>query len=414
MDNSFKTSGFPELDEWGKEILDRQYREYGYPVNQNIALRDFYKWYVDNGLDVVSLNNVGDPFSEGATLLSSHKFEREVLQFFAPLYDFDPDDIWGMVTNSGTDGNNHGIYFGVKYLKSKSDKAPILYVSDEAHYSNMRLADLQNIELRLVPSDAMGFMIPEKFEELLDPTRPCLIVYAIGSTFKGVIDDQDKINAIIAKYPEMPVYRHLDAALFGGYLPFTKHRGIISRNKMHYDSISVSGHKFFGMDEPAGIFLTTKTVFESQTSYNIPYLNDNMKMISCSRSALSVLKFWWLIKKVGYDKWAQQAEQMLENTKYLQKSLESIGYLCWTNELSNTVFLTRPPRIMVAKYALPIEYEERFGGDLAHIVVMQHVTKERIDAFVEDLRIHIIPEKQQEVNERTLKAIKAQNLKRFF
>ena len=47
-------------------------------------------------------------------------FEREVIEFFAPLYGFDLDDLWGIVTFSGTDGNNHGIYFGSKYLEKKT------------------------------------------------------------------------------------------------------------------------------------------------------------------------------------------------------------------------------------------------------------------------------------------------------
>ena len=28
------------------------------------------------------------------------------------LYGFDSDDYWGLITFSGTDGNNHGLYFG--------------------------------------------------------------------------------------------------------------------------------------------------------------------------------------------------------------------------------------------------------------------------------------------------------------
>ena len=37
-----------------------------------------------------------------------------------------------------------------------------MYVSDEAHYSNMRLCDLQNLEVRLIKSNAMGRMILEE------------------------------------------------------------------------------------------------------------------------------------------------------------------------------------------------------------------------------------------------------------
>ncbi len=30
-------------------------------------------------------------------------------------------------------------------------------------------------------------------------------------------------------------------------------------------------------------------------------------------------------------------------------------------------------------------YDERFGGELAHVVVMQHVSQEKIDMFIADL-----------------------------
>lgn len=123
-------------------------------------MRDFYEWYLAAGLEVVNLNNAGDPMTDKPWAMSSHVFEREVIDYFAPLYGFDKSDVWGIVTHSGTDGNNHGIYFGANYLKNKTQLQPVVYVSDEAHYSNMRLAHLQNLEVRLIKSDMMGRMIP--------------------------------------------------------------------------------------------------------------------------------------------------------------------------------------------------------------------------------------------------------------
>ena len=76
----------------------------------------------------------------------------------------------------------------------------------------------------MIKSDPMGRMIPEELEKALDLTRPALIVYAMGSTFKGAIDDMEALNAVLAKHPNLAVYRHVDAALFGGYLPFTRYR----------------------------------------------------------------------------------------------------------------------------------------------------------------------------------------------
>lgn len=92
------------------------------------------------------------------------------------------------------------------------------YVSEESHYSNLRLADLQKLEVRLIKCDEWGDMIPEDFEAQLDPERPALVVYSMGTTFKGGIDNQATLNKVLEKVKPVAVYRHIDAALFGGKL----------------------------------------------------------------------------------------------------------------------------------------------------------------------------------------------------
>lgn len=391
--NTFaQSSGFAELDEYVTLWQSKQHTYFGYPVNQKSELHDFYEWYLKSGMEVVNLNNAGDPMTDSPWQMSSQKFEREVIEYFAPLYGFDLNNVWGIVTHSGTDGNNHGIYFGAKMLFNSTGIKPVLYVSDEAHYSNMRLADLQNLDMKLIKSDEMGRMIPEELEKALDTSRPVLMVYAMGSTFKGAIDDMEELNAVLAKHPEIPaVYRHLDAALFGGYLPFTTHKGMVSHEKQHFESIAVSGHKFFGIDSPSGLFFCTKEVYEKQNSFNVTYLNNNMRMINCSRDAIQPLKFWWLIKKVGYDKWSKEAHAMMECTEYLSDQLTKINWPHWRNKYSNTVFFARPSQAIIDKYILAGGYDERFGGNLNHVVVMQQVTKEAIDGFIADLKKEPIP-----------------------
>lgn len=299
------------------------------------------------------------------------------------------EKLWGIVTFSGTDGNNHGIYFGSKYLEKMTQKKPVVYVSNAAHYSNMRLCDLQNLDLVLIPSDEHGKMIPEEFEKSLVKDRPALIVFAMGTTFKGGIDNQDAINAILEKYPDIKVYRHVDAALFGGFLPYTEHKDIVNKKVHPYDSIAISGHKFFGMDEPAGLFLTTKEIKDNQNPFNVTYLNGNMPMINCSRSAIAPLKFWWLINHVGIEGFTAEANQILEEAKYLKSELDRIGWQCWLEPMSNTVYFKRPPKDITEKFMLAPDNDERLGGELSHIIVMQHVTRDRINEFISDLEAHI-------------------------
>lgn len=380
------SSGFEQLDRWASECLAERSMTLGYPGNNDIRLEEFYRWYTGNNLESMIINNAGDPFEEGDHTLSSLDFEREVIQYFAPKYGFDGNDLWGIVTMSGTDGNNHGIYFGVNYLKRKTGKMPVVYVSDEAHYSNYRLCDLQHLEVRLVKSDFMGRMVPDSLEKVLDPTRPCLIVYAMGSTFKGAIDDQKALDDVLARHEGMAVYRHVDAALFGGYLPFTEYKDLVDRRKTGFDSISVSGHKFFGIDSPCGLFITTRDVYDNQSTYDISYLNANMRMINCSRSGIEPLKFWWLMKTVGDEGWTEQAARIFENTRYLKSELKRIGWPYWNNEYSNTVIFRRPSAKVVRKYNLACGEDAAFGGKLSHVVVMQHVTKDSIDRLIADLR----------------------------
>lgn len=382
-------SGYDELDKWTKNCLANRPNDLGYPCNNDTKLESFYKWFTDNHLETMVINNAGDPFEPCDRPLASIDFERQVLEYFAPKYGFDSNDMWGIVTMSGTDGNNHGIYFGVNYLKKKTGKMPIVYVSDEAHYSNYRLCDLQNLDVRLIKSNDMGEMMSESLEENLDPTRPCLIVYAMGSTFKGAIDDQAALNAVLAKHPEMEVYRHVDAALFGGYLPFTQYKDMVSRKKLGFESIAISGHKFFGIDSPCGLFFTTREVYDNQETYDIPYLNGNMKMINCSRSGIEPLKFWWLMKTVGDKGWTEDASRMMENTEYLKSELKRIGWPYWNNKYSNTVIFRRPSAETVKKFNLACGENEAFGGKLSHVVVMQHVTKGSIDKLIADLEKEI-------------------------
>jgi histidine decarboxylase len=278
------------------------------------------------------------------------------------------------------------MYFGVKQLLSQTKMLPICYVSEEAHYSIKKLADVQNLELRLIKADESGKMIISEFEKALDPTKPALVVIAMGTTFKGAIDDQAAIDAVIRKKKPIAVYRHVDAALFGGYLPFTEDKNLVNRKVVYFDSIAVSGHKFFGFDEPMGVFITTKKTLSQINPFNVTYLNQAVPTITCSRNALSALKFWWKVKKTGMQGFAAQAKEIIVNAKYLEDELQKINWPVWRGEYSNTVYFRKPSQSVMKKYNLAPEFDSRLGGNLAHIVVMQNVSRDMINEIVSDIK----------------------------
>ena len=108
-------------------------------------------------------------------------------------------------------------------------------------------------------------------------------------------------------------------------------------------------------------------------------------MINCSRSAIAPLKFWWIIQHVGIEGFTEQATGMLERAAWLKGELDKLGWTAWLEPMSNTVYFERPPAEITEKYMLAPDYDERLGGELSHIVVMQHVTEERLQGFLDDL-----------------------------
>ena len=110
-----------------------------------------------------------------------------------------------------------------------------------------------------------------------------------------------------------------------------------------------------------------------------------MPLISCSRSGLSPIKFYWVLEHTGLEKLAEQANAMLENTEYLQQRFDEMGYPAWHMPCSNTVFFKRPEKWIREKYSLAGGFLPQYGGELSHVVVMQHVTKNVIDEFIHDL-----------------------------
>lgn len=384
---SITKSDRQRVDEFAKRVLERRQLSAGYPVNQNTSLDDFYAWYMKHKLYRVVMNNVGNPRRVSPYSMNSHEFENEVVDYFAKLYGFETRDFWGFVTSSGTDGNNHGIYFGRKYLQSKSSATPIIYVSEEAHYSIKKLADVQNTELRLIKAEDMGRMDINDFEKQLDPSRPALVVIAMGTTFKGAIDDQKAIRKILEQKHSGPVYIHLDAALFGGFLPYIGGEAseLVNQQVQKFDSIAVSGHKFFGFDEPMGIFISTQEAFKNLNAFRVPYLNDAVPTITCSRSALDPLKFWWKIHSTPTQKFQAEAKAILSNAEDLVSRLENAGIKAWKNPYSNTVFFERPSEDVRKKYDLAPEESPVFGK-IAHLVVMPHIDKRLTTGFVRDMK----------------------------
>lgn len=371
-----------KLNEFNEMIEKKSHSFMGYPCNAAFKLSKFFEWLESSALSHTPLNDVGSPHTESQYNLNARPFERQVLHFFAELFSI--KSYWGYVTSGGTQGNEQGLYIGRQILANHGQ--PILYFSEEAHYSIASLGRLLGIESRIIASQVTGEMDYKDLAQKLDPTRPALFSLSIGTTFKGGIDSIEKIQQIIQEKGIQHVFYHADAALFGGYLPFYSNpdKPSLSFSQHPYDSIAVSGHKFFGSPFPLGFFLTHEKYTHLLESEYVEYINTYNVTIPCSRSAFSSLVFWWTISTTPFSEFVHQADTLIANAEYLKNQLQERHYPVWLNPYSNTVYFQLPSSDLCNQWCLATMTCRRLGP-LAHIVVMQHVDKNMIDHFLHSL-----------------------------
>lgn len=334
----------------------------GYPCNSS------YDYSEIANVCATHINNVGSPESSSTYRANTKDIELEVIQWFADLWGV--KDVWGYTTSGGTEANLQGLFVG---RESANGRKHIFMTTSDSHYSIFKIAKILNLNMCIVNSQDNGEMDYHDFEEkLLQFPDTYVIVNAnLGTTMKGAIDNTRHIYRILQKN-KRNWYLHVDGALTGFYLPLLE-KDLFFKSKIN--SMSISGHKFLGVPMPCGIFLMEKQ-FLKTISNNIEYIGATDCMISGSRSGHSALFMKYMISKIGLDGFKKDIDRCIELAEYLVNNIEG----AWRNDNSITVIFPRPSEKICQQWQLASQ------DNISHIVVMPHVTKEKIDTFIADYK----------------------------
>lgn len=318
------------------------------------------------------LNNLGDPRTDPVYPGHVHDLEREVLDFTADLLRAPPG--WsGYINTGGTEGNMYGLWLG----RTKLPNA-IAYYSSAAHNSvpkACRLLGLPAVEVTTATTGQIDYTdLTRKAAQ--HRSRPAIVVATIGTTMTEAFDDVAHIHNALDAAGTGHRYLHSDAALAGIPLATTAHRPAFDLAD-GADSISVSGHKFFGTPVVCGIVLARRT--PEDLGATVPYLGTQDTTISGSRSGLAAAMLWHAVTSLGADGHARRARRARDVAAYAEMRLHSIGWPAWRNPLTFTVMLKPLPAVLATVWPLPTQ------GDWSHIICMPGVETTHIDALVETL-----------------------------
>lgn len=357
-DNSLKLNKFQD------SISQAQEFHLGYPYNLNYdytPLLPFFQY---------TLNNLGDPFVEGNYGIHTREFEQRCIHWYAQLYEL--QNYWGYVTCSGTEGNLYGIFLGRELYPDG-----ILYASQDTHYSVTKAARLLKIPIVIINSQPNGEIDYEHLEQELSVRKQqsAIVNLNLGTTMKGAVDKVELVVNILKRL-NIHFYLHCDGALGGMLLPFIEEAPKISFKDYPIDSVAVSGHKFIGSPVPCGIVLTRQEHLK-KIETSIDYIGSTDTTIMGSRSGLSALFLWYAITTRSQH-FKREVTNCLENARYLYSRLQQINYNPLLNDFSTTVVFDKPRIDLCRKWQLATQ------GNLAHVVVMQNITRRKLDKFIRE------------------------------
>ncbi|WP_435264112.1 histidine decarboxylase [Tenacibaculum sp. nBUS_03] len=357
-----------DLKDIYKRIKDSSDNFLGYPLAKDFTFSEFAPF-----LDLC-INNVGDPEAKSTLTIDTKEVEQKCISFFADILSTTMKDVWGYVTNGGTEGNLYGLY-----LARECYPDAVVYYSESTHYSvkkNLHLLNMRNIVVR---SQENGEIDYQDLEQILTIHRdkPAVFFLNVGTTMTEAVDDLQRIKAIIRKYAIKDYYIHCDAAFLGTIAPFVEPKPKFDFSE-GVDSISISGHKFIGGPIPCGIVMC-KRAHRNRVANSISYVGTLDTTITGSRNGLTPLFLWSFIEKYGKEGLKRRVYESQELAAYTEQKLNALGVNAWRNKEALTVVFDKPSNKICEKYQLASEEA------IAHIICVPGIKKERIDSLLFDL-----------------------------
>ena len=323
--------------------------------------------------------NLGDPNLFPGT----KEIEKKYFKFIKNLLNA-PSKSDIITGSGGTESNITAIWI----FKNLSKKREII-IPKSAHFSFKKIASLMDIKLKIISLDKNYCMDVKKIKNKIN-TNTAAIIGIAGSTELGTIDKIPEIGDIC--YDEN-IYFHIDAA-FGGYIiPFLK--------KLRYDlpdfdfkikgvsSISIDAHKMGCSVIPIGCLVIRNKEWLEKISVKTTYIScDEQAGILGTRPGAAVAGAYAISKYYGIKGYKKIVKMCMNNTFYLENKIKKIGLNLITKPVTNVIAIKLKNPNKIEKELTKMGWKVNHMKDLSaiRIVLMPHVTRKIIDAFIQDLK----------------------------
>jgi len=263
---------------------------------------------------------------------------------------------------------------------------PEVVLPESAHFSFTKICNLLNLKPVYAGLDASFRVDPLQVEKCVCE-KTVAIVGTAGTSELGVVDPIEKLSRIALKHK---VWLHVDAAFGGLVIPF------LANAKLNFDfalkaveSITVDPHKMGMAAIPAGgiIFRDRKTLDYVKTE--TPYLTDQYQYTFVgTRTGAAAASTWAVFRSLGMEGFKKVVGNCMKTTRLLADELTDAGFKLVVEPTLNMVTFrcdggTKRLVEKLRRQGWFVSYVPRY--DCIRIVVMPHVKKRHVLAFLKDL-----------------------------
>ena len=220
---------------------------------------------------------------------------------------------------------------------------PALFISDQAHYSFRKAANILGIgqdRVIKVITDSRGRMAADELEKAVIKSKdrgetPFFTAATAGTTVLGAFDPVPQIADIAKKHN---LWLHIDGAWGGPVLLSKKHRILLEGSELA-DSFTWDAHKLMGVPLICTAFLTKhknllaqSCALEKQDTSYLFHENEEKdynlghNSLQCGRRVDS-LKLWLLWKYIGTNGFEKRIDHLFDMAKYADSRVSLISKL---------------------------------------------------------------------------------------
>jgi glutamate/tyrosine decarboxylase-like PLP-dependent enzyme len=331
-----------------------------------------------------------EPFFQG-----TQRIEKELIEICAvDILKGEPGAQDGYIASGGTEANIQAIWIYRNYfIKQDSAKREEICIlcSEDSHYSMDKASNLLAIDIYKVPVDKDSRKVEENnIKEVLlkaqnQGKKHFIVICNMMTTMFGSVDNVEAYTNQLSKL-SCDYKLHVDGAYGGFYYPFTDDDSLLTFKNPNITSFTLDAHKMAQAPYGTGVFLIRKGFMQNVNTSEASYVEGEDFTLIGSRSGANAIAVWMILVKNGPFGWQEKVYILQKRTEWMCKQLNQLNIEFYRHSKSNI--------ITIRSKFVDVEVASKFGlvpdnhlnPEWFKIVIMDHVTIEKLMLLIEDLK----------------------------